>query len=197
MTPSIPPLAPRATEIRALLAVPCWHACIGLGGNLGDVLASMVAALSAVHMLPGTRVVSVSSVYETAPVDASGPNFLNAVAVLATSLGPHELLRALQALELAQGRERAHRNAPRTLDLDLLCHGDAVLNTPTLTLPHPRMAERAFVLLPLREALTDLPTCPAVAEVCLPALPGDAEEAKMACAQGIARQCGFPVNFRI
>lgn len=197
MTQTIPPLAPGATEAQALLAVPCWHACIGLGGNLGDVLASMVAALSAVHTLPCTRVVSVSSVYETAPVDASGPNYLNAVAVLATSLGPHELLRALQALELSQGRERAYRNAPRTLDLDLLCHGDALLNTPTLTLPHPRMAERAFVLLPLREALTGLPTSPAVAAACLPALPGDAEQAKMACAQGIARQCGFPVNFRI
>ncbi len=197
---TLTPLAPGATEANeapALLALPCWHACIGLGGNLGDVLASMVAALGAVHTLPGTRVVSVSSVYETAPVDASGPNFLNAVAVLATSLGPHELLRALQALELAQGRERAYRNAPRTLDLDLLCHGDALLDTPTLTLPHPRMAERAFVLLPLREALADLPTSPAAAGGCLPTLPGEAEQAKMACAQGIARQCGFPVNFRI
>ncbi len=191
------PLAPWATEAHALLEVPCWQACIGLGGNQGDVLAGMVAALSAVHTLPGTRVVSVSSVYETAPVDASGPNYLNAVAVLATSLGPHELLRALQALELAHGRERPYRNAPRTLDLDLLCHGDALLNTPTLTLPHPRMGERAFVLLPLREALSGLPASPTVAGVCLPALPGDAEEAKMARAQGIARQCGFPVNFGI
>ncbi len=197
MTQPIPPLTPWATEAHALLAVPRWHACIGLGGNLGDVLASMAAALSAAHALPGTRVVSVSSVYETAPVDASGPNYLNAVAVLATSLGPHELLRALQALEMAQGRERAYRNAPRTLDLDLLCHGDALLNTPTLTLPHPRMTERAFVLLPLREALSGLIASEGVAGVCLPTLPGDDEQAKMADAQGIARQCGFPVNFRI
>lgn len=197
MNQAIPPLTPGATEAQALLAVPCWHACIGLGGNLGDVLASMAAALNAVHSLPGTRVASVSSVYETAPVDASGPNYLNAVAVLVTSLGPHELLRALQALELSQGRERAYRNAPRTLDLDLLCHGDAVLNTPTLTLPHPRMAERAFVLLPLREALAGLPTPLAAVQAWLPTLPGDPEQAKMARAQGIARQCGFPVNFRI
>lgn len=197
MTQPTQPLAPWATEAHALLAVPCWLACIGLGGNQGDVLASMVSALSAVHTLPGTRVVSVSSVYETAPVDASGPNYLNAVAVLATSLGPHELLRALQAMELAQGRERPYRNAPRTLDLDLLCHGDARLNTPTLTLPHPRMGERAFVLLPLREALSGLSPSPAVAGVCLPNLPGEAEQAKMASAQGIARQCGFPVNFGI
>lgn len=192
-----PQQASSGTGADALLSLPCWQACIGLGGNLGDVLSCMVAALNAVHTLPGTRVVSVSSVYETAPVDASGPNYLNAVAVVVTSLGPHELLRALQALELSHGRERSHRNAPRTLDLDLLCHGDARLDSPTLTLPHPRMGERAFVLMPLREALAGVPDSPHGERVCLPGLPGDAEQVKMAESQGIVRQCGFPVNYGI
>lgn len=182
---------------QSLAAVPRALACIGLGGNLGDALSSMTAALQALDALPGTRVVATSSVYETRPVDAAGPNYLNAVAVLSTALGPHELLRSLLALELAQGRERPYRHAPRTLDLDLLCHGDAQLGTPTLTLPHPRMGERAFVLLPLREALGLLPAVADAIPLCLPALPDAPAQAKMAAAQGITRQCGFPVNFGV
>jgi len=84
-------------------------------------------------------------------VDAGGPDFINAVVALDTGLAPLELLAELQALELAAGRERPYRNAPRTLDLDLLIHGDAALDTPVLTLPHPRMSQRAFVLVPLAE----------------------------------------------
>lgn len=127
------------------------QAFIGLGANLGDRGQALAQAVEAMGRLPGTRLVGLSSLYVSAPVDASGPDFLNAVAMLQTSLEPLALLHALQSIELAAGRERPYRNAPRTLDLDVLLHGDLQLDTPELILPHPRMAERAFVLLPLAE----------------------------------------------
>lgn len=182
---------------QALAAVPRERACIGLGGNLGDVQAALVGAVQALAGLPGTRVAAVSSLYQSAPVDAEGPDYLNAVAVLDTALGPHELLRSLLALEQGAGRERPHWHAPRTLDLDLLCHGDARLRTATLTLPHPGLTERAFVLLPLREALSGLAPLPAPASDPIPPLPDEARTAQLAQAQGIARKCGFPVNFGV
>jgi 2-amino-4-hydroxy-6-hydroxymethyldihydropteridine diphosphokinase len=127
-------------------------AYIGLGANLGaDLSATLTQAALRLAALPGTEVVALSSVWRSAPVDASGPDFLNAVAALDTALAPVELLDALQAIELAHGRERPFRNAPRTLDLDLLLYGDVTLHTPRLTLPHPRLGERAFVLRPLLE----------------------------------------------
>ena len=92
-----------------------------------------------------------SRFYGSAPVDAGGPDYVNAVAELATTLDAHALLVGLQGLEAAAGRERPFRNAPRTLDLDLLLYGDARIDSPALTVPHPRMRERAFVLLPLAE----------------------------------------------
>ena len=98
-----------------------------------------------------TRLLRASGLYRSAPWEASGPDFINAVAAVETGLDAHELLRALQALELQAGRERPYRNAPRTLDLDLLLYGDAVIDTPDLSVPHPRLRERAFVLLPLAE----------------------------------------------
>jgi 2-amino-4-hydroxy-6-hydroxymethyldihydropteridine diphosphokinase len=101
--------------------------------------------------LPGTRLLRVSSLYRSAPVDAGGPDYLNAVAELDTTLAPLELLHALQRIEQAAGRERPYRNAPRTLDLDLLLYGTLRLDSAELTVPHPRMGERAFVLLPLAE----------------------------------------------
>lgn len=131
-------------------------AYIGLGANLGDALGALRAALAALRELPGTRLAAVSSLYRSAPIDATGPDYLNAVARLDTALAPHELLAALQAIELAHGRERPYRNAPRTLDLDLLLHGAARIDTPMLTLPHPRLHERAFVLLPLAEIAPSL-----------------------------------------
>lgn len=127
------------------------RAYVALGANLGDALAALRAAVAALGGLAGTRRVALSSLYRTAPIDSSGPDYLNAVAALDTTLAPHELLVALQVIELAHGRERPYRNAPRTLDLDLLLLGDAVIATPTLTLPHPRLHERAFVLVPLAE----------------------------------------------
>ena len=126
-------------------------AYVGLGANLGDARATLEAAVQALDALPQTQRVSCSSVYRSAPVDASGPDYFNAVVGLRTRLAPHELLSQLQAIESRHGRERPYRNAPRTLDLDLLLYGDQTISTPTLTVPHPRLHERAFVLMPLAE----------------------------------------------
>jgi 2-amino-4-hydroxy-6-hydroxymethyldihydropteridine diphosphokinase len=124
---------------------------VGLGGNLGDAKRTVLEALDALTRLPRTRLVARSSLYRSAPVDAGGPDFINAVAELQTELSPLQLLRELQALEQAAGRERPYRNAPRTLDLDLLLFGQRVLDTAVLTVPHPRLQLRAFVLQPLLE----------------------------------------------
>jgi 2-amino-4-hydroxy-6-hydroxymethyldihydropteridine diphosphokinase len=131
------------------------RACVAIGANLGDARAAVLRAMTDLDTLPETRVVARSSLYRSAPVDASGPDFINAVVELETGLEPEALLRELQRLEFGAGRERPYRNAPRTLDLDLLCHGDVAMATQALTLPHPRMAERAFVLLPLAEIAPD------------------------------------------
>lgn len=124
---------------------------VALGANLGDARATVSDAIAALDRLPQTRLLRASGLYRSAPWEASGPDFINAVAAVETGLDAHELLRALQALELQAGRERPYRNAPRTLDLDLLLYGDAVIDTPDLSVPHPRLRERAFVLLPLAE----------------------------------------------
>ena len=129
---------------------------VGLGANLADAGATVRQALQALAALPGTRLVAASSLYRTAPVDANGPDFINAVAELSTALEPLPLLHALQAIELAHGRLRPYRNAPRTLDLDLLFHGQRVIDEPTLTVPHPRLHLRAFVLEPLAELAPEL-----------------------------------------
>ncbi|MFG6417132.1 2-amino-4-hydroxy-6-hydroxymethyldihydropteridine diphosphokinase [Roseateles sp. DC23W] len=128
------------------------RAYVALGANLGvDLFDTLGRAATALTNLPGTRLVALSSAWRSAPVDAGGPDFLNAVAALDTTLAPLAMLDALQAIEHAHGRERPFANAPRTLDLDLLLHGDTLLQTPRLTLPHPRIGERAFVLRPLLE----------------------------------------------
>lgn len=127
------------------------RAFIGLGANLGDARAALAEAFLELAALPQTTLVRRSSLYRSAPIDSSGPDYLNAVAELRTALGSRELLGHLQAIEGRHGRERPYRNAPRTLDLDLLVHGDEVCNTAELTLPHPRLHERAFVLLPWAE----------------------------------------------
>ena len=126
-------------------------ACVALGANLGDAVATMQQALRDVAGLPETQLFKASSLYRSAPYEAQGPDFINAVALVQTQLSPLELLHALQALELRSGRERPYKNAPRTLDLDLIFYGDVALATPELTLPHPRWPERAFVLQPLAE----------------------------------------------
>ena len=139
------------------------RACVGLGANLGDARASLEHALHALDTLPRSRVRAISSLYRSAPVDAEGPDFLNAVAMLDTCLDEHALLSAMQAVELAAGRERSHRNAPRTLDLDLLLYDIAAdgiesrkIETPVLQVPHPRLHARAFVLAPLCELAPEL-----------------------------------------
>jgi 2-amino-4-hydroxy-6-hydroxymethyldihydropteridine diphosphokinase len=132
-------------------------AWIGIGANLGDARANVLDAIERLSRLPGARLLQTSSLYRTAPVDSSGDDYVNAVAALDTALDAHALLQALFAIEQAHGRERPYRNAPRTLDLDLLLYGDAVIaDVPTLIVPHPRMHERAFVLAPLAEVAPDL-----------------------------------------
>ncbi len=154
--------------------MPMEKAFIGLGANLGDARATLDAALAALRQLPQTEWLGRSSLYRTAPVDAGGPDYLNAVAALSTGLSPEALLAALQAIEQAHGRERPYRNAPRTLDLDLLLYGEQVLETPALQLPHPRMHQRAFVLAPLLEIDPDVQ------------IPGQADAAKLLA--GVADQ---------
>ena len=126
-------------------------ACVALGANLGDAVATVQQALRDVGGLPKTQLLKTSSLYRSAPYEAQGPDFINAVVLIQTGLGPMALLHALQGLELQSGRERPYKNAPRTLDLDIVFYGDEVLATPELTLPHPRWQERAFVLQPLAE----------------------------------------------
>ena len=127
-------------------------AYIGIGANLGDPHAAVRHAIAALAQLPATRLVKQSSLYKTAPVGyREQPDFINAVAQVQTGLEPEALLEHLLAIETRFGRTRSVRNAPRTLDLDLLLYGDRSFQSPRRTLPHPRMKERAFVLVPLAE----------------------------------------------
>jgi 2-amino-4-hydroxy-6-hydroxymethyldihydropteridine diphosphokinase len=133
-------------------------AYIGLGSNLEDPENQVRQAFAELDRLPHTRLVRKSSLYRTAPVGHEAqPDFINAVAQLETGLPAERLLAELQAIEKHHGRERGFKNAPRTLDLDLLLFGDAKLGSPRLTVPHPRMHERAFVLQPLLEIAPQLP----------------------------------------
>ena len=127
-------------------------AYVALGSNLGDPRQQLLDAMDALSNLPDTRLLQRSRLYRTPPWGMlEQPPFINAAVELDTALSPHALLDALLAIEQHAGRVRAERNGPRTLDLDLL-HVDGVqLDDPRLTLPHPRMAERAFVLLPLHD----------------------------------------------
>jgi 2-amino-4-hydroxy-6-hydroxymethyldihydropteridine diphosphokinase len=131
-------------------------AYIALGANLGDAKRTIQQTIVDLATLPGTSVVKASSLYQTAPIDSAGPDYINAVVQVLTGLGPYYLLKQLQNLEQAAGRERPYAKAPRTLDLDLLIYGSAQITSPTLTVPHPRMAQRAFVLLPLAQIAPDL-----------------------------------------
>ena len=127
-------------------------AFIGLGANLDRPTERVRAGLQALDHLRETRLAAVSSLYRTAPVGyLDQPDFINAVARLETALTARALLEALLGIEREQGRVRAFANAPRTLDLDLLLYGDTVVSEPGLTIPHPRMQERAFVVVPLAD----------------------------------------------
>jgi 2-amino-4-hydroxy-6-hydroxymethyldihydropteridine diphosphokinase len=128
------------------------RAYVALGSNLGNPVQTLEDAIDAMAALRGSLLKAISSLYRSAPVGLKHqPDFINAVVAVDTRLDAHELLNELFLLEARFGRERSVKNAPRTLDLDLLLHGDTVLDDPELTLPHPRMHERAFVLAPLAE----------------------------------------------
>ncbi len=146
-TPTAPPTSPGAGAT----------VFVGLGANLGDARATLRAALAELQALAEPGSFQASSAWASTPVDSSGPDYVNAVARLRTGLAPHALLDALQAIEQRFGRERPYRNAPRTLDLDLLLFGvegdagGALLADARLEVPHPRAAQRTFVLEPLAE----------------------------------------------
>jgi 2-amino-4-hydroxy-6-hydroxymethyldihydropteridine diphosphokinase len=130
----------------------------GLGANLGHARQSIDSAILALGKLPETLLVGRSSFYQSAPFQADGPDYTNAVVHLRTRLNAIDLLRAFQTVEDLAGRERPYRNAPRTLDIDLLLYGNGNIQSPELQVPHPRMNERAFVLLPLSELAPELVT---------------------------------------
>jgi 2-amino-4-hydroxy-6-hydroxymethyldihydropteridine diphosphokinase len=125
------------------------NAYVGIGANLGDAKGTVLHAIGLLRQLAQTRVTAQSCLYRTAPIDAGGEDYVNAVVKLETGLAAQALLEALQATEQACGRERPYPNAPRTLDLDILLYGAQHIATATLTVPHPRMKQRAFVLVPL------------------------------------------------
>jgi 2-amino-4-hydroxy-6-hydroxymethyldihydropteridine diphosphokinase len=131
------------------------RAYVGLGSNLGDRAGYLLLGLSALSRLPKTRLLRLSPVYETEPIGPPQPRYLNMVAELETGLPPRVLLSEMLRIEKALGRERKERFGPRTLDLDLLLYGDLVLREEGLELPHPRLHERAFVLVPLADLLPE------------------------------------------
>jgi len=130
--------------------------CVAFGANLGDAKGAVLQAISDVGSLANTQLLKASALYASAPVEAIGPQFINAVALYNTDLPPLDLLDALQRLENTAGRERPYLHAPRTLDLDMIWYGDLTLQSPRLTLPHPRWQQRAFVLVPLAEICPEL-----------------------------------------
>ena len=132
------------------------QAYIGLGANLGSPEAQVRSAVEALGGFPRTHLLASSSLYRSAPVSvAPQPDFVNAVAKIETELTARQLLEELLTAEARAGRERPFPGAPRTLDLDLLLYGNEIIDEPGLTVPHPRMHERAFVLLPLAEIAAD------------------------------------------
>lgn len=147
------------------IARPVVTAFVALGANLGDPRATIARAMDDISRSVGVTLVRRSSLYRSAPIDSSGPDYVNAVVEILTSLSAPALLAVLQQIEALAGRERPFRNAPRTLDLDILTFGDAKIHSPELTVPHPRMFERAFVLFPLAEIAPDQVTSSQLAGV--------------------------------
>jgi 2-amino-4-hydroxy-6-hydroxymethyldihydropteridine diphosphokinase len=133
-------------------------AFVALGANLGDPATQLRRAIAELARLPETRLTACSSLYLSKPVGyLEQPDYINAVAALRTNLTPRALLAGLLEIESRHGRKRAFKNAPRTLDLDLLLYDGLVMHEPGLTLPHPRMLDRAFVMIPLAEIAPDYP----------------------------------------
>lgn len=129
---------------------------IALGSNLGDSLTTLEAALEYLAQTPGITLLKASPWYQTSPLGPTQPDYLNGCALLEVTLSPQAVLATLEAIENQFGRVRQQRWGPRTLDLDLLLYSDLVLETADLIIPHPRMAERAFVLVPLADIAPDL-----------------------------------------
>lgn len=129
--------------------LPAETAYIGVGANLGNPAQTVEQAIARLNQLADTRVDAQSSLFRTAPIEASGSDYINAVVRIETGLAPLALLKELQALETLFGRERPYQNAPRTLDLDILLFGRQRIDEPLLIVPHPRLTQRAFALIPL------------------------------------------------
>jgi 2-amino-4-hydroxy-6-hydroxymethyldihydropteridine diphosphokinase len=147
------PVAPPAADAAGTLSVSAY---IGLGSNLENPVAQLQAGFAALAALPRTKLVARSSFYRTEPVGyRDQPDFVNAVARIDTTLSPRALLDALLAIERTRGRVREFANAPRTLDLDVLVYGDVICDEPGLVIPHPRLHERGFALVPMAEIAPD------------------------------------------
>lgn len=129
---------------------------VGLGANLGDAHHAVEQAVVDIGKLPDTHLIGCSSLYRSAPVDATGPDYINAVVHIETRINAYDLLHAFQGVENLAGRERPYHHAPRTLDVDLLLFGSARIESQALTVPHPRMNARAFVMRPLAELYPNL-----------------------------------------
>jgi len=141
------------------------RAYIGIGSNLLNPLNQVITAFNEIGSMPKSKLIMKSSCYSSSPLGYKDqPDFINAVVLIETELSPHELLSELQKIEQLHKRERSFPNAPRTLDLDILLFGDIRLNSPKLTIPHPRMHERAFVIFPLQEIDTNI-TIPLIGDI--------------------------------
>ena len=164
--------------------LPAWTAYIGVGGNLGDVRQAVSDAAQGLDAIPGVGLRAVSPLFGSKPVDADGPDYVNGVIAVRSCLGPHELLAVLMGLERLADRQRPYRHAPRTLDLDLLWYGAHICNDATLSLPHPRMMGRAFVLAPWLALLRDLNEAPHTACPDIP-WPDEAQLGELMKKQGL------------
>ncbi len=194
----MPPLHPHPTDVPADARQRAFLAFIGLGGNLGDVSATLASAAGAIGALPGSTLRAASSLYRTRPVNAEGPDYLNAVLAVECALAPGELMRALLRIEAEHDRQRPFRHAPRTVDLDLLWFGGAMRRSALLTLPHPRMDQRAFVLEPLAEVIGLLGADALPAEhPALPVLPSKEQREALARSQGISPAGAFPLAIHL
>jgi 2-amino-4-hydroxy-6-hydroxymethyldihydropteridine diphosphokinase len=136
---------------------PKHRVFVGLGSNLGHPLAQLESAIASLRRLPQTQIIAISPWYRSTPLGPAGqPDYINGVAELCTSLEPEPLLDSLQSIELGHHRHRGQRWGPRTLDLDILLFDDIAINTPRLIIPHPEIANRNFVLIPLADLAPDL-----------------------------------------
>jgi len=156
---------PTAETVHAVMTREPVIACVSLGSNLGDAARTVAQAVRDLGGVRLTSLLSSSLLYRTAPWQAEGPDYVNAVALVRTQLCAPDLLLELQALEMRAGRQRPYPNAPRTLDLDLLLYGSGRIESPRLSVPHPRMWARAFVVLPLADVAPQWVSAAAMAAV--------------------------------